>query len=70
LAKHYRGRANLILVAFDAGDLGGALQWEVSRGGDLFPHLYAPLPMHHALWQRPLDLDAEGVPRAGKDWLT
>ncbi len=22
-----------------------ALKWEPSRGGDLFPHLYAPMPM-------------------------
>ena len=27
--------------------LGEALKWEASRGGDLFPHLYAPLEMNH-----------------------
>jgi len=27
----------------DANQLGAALKWESSRGGDLFPHLYASL---------------------------
>ncbi len=25
--------------------LGQSLKWEVSRGGDLFPHIYGPLPL-------------------------
>ena len=34
--------------------------WEPSRGGQLFPHLYAELPVSAALWVKPLVLDAEG----------
>ena len=30
-----------MLVAVDGEALGPALKWERSRGGDLFPHLYA-----------------------------
>lgn len=60
--KHYRGREGLVLVALDAATLDAGLRWEVSRGGDLFPHLYAALRTAHVLWVREVDLDPEGVP--------
>ncbi|MGI9484125.1 MAG: DUF952 domain-containing protein [Hyphomicrobiales bacterium] len=44
-AKHFAGREGLVLLSVDAGQLGEELRWEPSRGGDLFPHLYAPLPV-------------------------
>ncbi len=53
-AKHFAGASDLILVAVDAAALGGRLKWEKSRGGDLFPHLYAPLPLSAVRWSRPL----------------
>jgi uncharacterized protein (DUF952 family) len=37
--------------------LGEALRWEVSRGGDLFPHLYDTLSLDAVLWAKPLPLD-------------
>lgn len=43
--RHFAGRSDLILAAIDADALGPELKWEKSRGGDLFPHLYAPLPV-------------------------
>tara|TARA_R110002051_G_scaffold274192_1_gene334937 strand:+ start:1810 stop:2172 length:363 start_codon:yes stop_codon:yes gene_type:complete len=43
--RHYAGRNGLVLLAVKADALGNALVWEPSRGGDLFPHLYAPLPV-------------------------
>jgi uncharacterized protein (DUF952 family) len=43
LQKHYAGEKGLFLVAIDADVLGDALRWEPSRGGELFPHLYAEL---------------------------
>lgn len=43
--KHYAGRDGLMLLTVDLGALGEALKWEPSRGGDLFPHLYAHLPI-------------------------
>ncbi len=46
--KHFRGQMDLLLVAVAAEDLGDALKWEVSRGGALFPHLHAPLPVSTA----------------------
>ena len=69
LAKHFRGQNNLLLVAFRAESLGAALKLEASRGGDLFPHLYAVLPTALALWQRPLRTGNDGVPVVEEDWL-
>lgn len=43
--KHYAGRDGLMLLTVDLDALGEALKWEPSRGGDLFPHLYADLPL-------------------------
>lgn len=60
--KHYCGREDLVLIAFDAQRLGEGLKWEASRGGALFPHLYADLPTASALWVRDLPLRSDGVP--------
>ena len=54
-AKHFRDRTDLVLVAYDEAELTG-LRWEPSRGGDLFPHVYASLPTARALWVKPLAL--------------
>lgn len=59
-ARHFVGQADLTLVAVDAAALGGALRWEASRGGALFPHLYAPLSTSAALWAKPLPLAQDG----------
>lgn len=59
-AKHFAGQAGLVLVAVDAEQLGAAIRWEVSRGGQLFPHLYANLPTRDVAWVKPLPLDANG----------
>jgi uncharacterized protein (DUF952 family) len=60
-AKHFAGQRDLVLVAIDADALGPDLKWEPSRGGALFPHLYADLPASAALWVKPLPLDSEGL---------
>jgi uncharacterized protein (DUF952 family) len=54
LAKHFAGHRELLLVAVEAGALGEALKWEPSRGGDLFPHLYAALPLTAVRWTKPV----------------
>jgi uncharacterized protein (DUF952 family) len=59
-AKHFTGQADLVLAAIEAAALGDALKWEPSRGGDLFPHLYAPLPMASVAWVNDLPLGADG----------
>jgi len=60
-AKHFAGAADLVLVAVDAAALGEALVFEPSRGGALFPHLYADLPMSAVLWVKPLPLGDDGA---------
>lgn len=60
-ARHFAGQTDLLLVAVDAGKLGAALVYEPSRGGALFPHLYAPLPLTAVKWVQPLPLGADGV---------
>ena len=58
--KHFAGLSDLMLVAVDGDALGDALKWEPSRGGELFPHLYAALPLSVVLWARPLADEIEG----------
>lgn len=58
--KHRAGQDGLVLVACAAGQLGGALCWEPSRDGQLFPHLYGPLPLHAVLEVCDLPLAAAG----------
>ena len=45
IAKHFAGQSGLWLAAVDLEALGEAVQWEPSRGGQLFPHIYGPLPL-------------------------
>jgi len=45
LRLHFRHVEDMLaLVAVDVKALGGKWKWEPSRNGDLFPHLYSPLP--------------------------
>jgi uncharacterized protein (DUF952 family) len=59
---HFCGQRDLIVVGFDAEAFGDALKWEPSRGGSLFPHLYAALPTAGAVSIDPLPLDADSAP--------
>ena len=59
-AKHFSGQTGLWLLAFRADALGGPLKWEPSRGGQLFPHLYAPMRLADVLWSKPLASGQDG----------
>ena len=59
LGKHFAGESDLHLLAVDSDGLTG-LQWEPSRGGQLFPHLYRDLRTTDILWSRPLPLGPDG----------
>jgi len=61
-ARHFRGEQGLVLAAFDARALGPNLKWERSRAGELFPHLYGPLPLAALRFSSPLSLGPDGVP--------
>jgi uncharacterized protein (DUF952 family) len=43
LARHFATKKNLVVIAFRTADCRLQLQWEASRGGELFPHHYGPL---------------------------
>ena len=45
LEKHYAGQTGLFIATVDLACLAEILRWEPSRGGQLFPHLYGPLPI-------------------------
>lgn len=53
---------DLVVLEVEGDDLGPALRWEPSRGGDLFPHLYAPLAVADVKAVHEAPLDADGVP--------
>jgi uncharacterized protein (DUF952 family) len=60
--KYFAGRTDLLLVAVARTTLGSALKDEVSRGGALFPHLYAELSTAAVAWVRPMPLGPDGQP--------
>jgi len=60
-ARHFAGQSDLLLIAVDGDALGEKLLFEPSRGGDLFPHLYADLPLSAVLWEKPLPLGPDGA---------
>ena len=43
LRLHFAGQGDVVVFSVRSYDLGMALRWEPSRGGQLFPHLYGEL---------------------------
>ncbi len=63
--RYFTGQADLVVLAVEAQALGEALKWEPSRGGALFPHLFAHLPCALVVEARPAPLNANGLPDLG-----
>lgn len=61
--KHFAGWSDLLLLSVDLSRFGDELVWEPSRGGALFPHLYAPLPVAAVTASRAFSVTAEGEMR-------
>lgn len=61
--RHFAGQSDLVVLEVEGDDLGPALKWEPSRGGDLFPHLYGDLPASLVRRVLPAPLGAGGSPR-------
>jgi uncharacterized protein (DUF952 family) len=53
VSLYFADRDDLVLAAVEAERLGDTLKWEPSRGGALFPHLYATLPLNLVAWSKP-----------------
>ncbi|MEO1142282.1 MAG: DUF952 domain-containing protein [Pseudomonadota bacterium] len=60
VAKHFKGKTDLLLVTVETKHLNDDLKWEVSRGGDLFPHLYSDLDVLMATDVVPLKDNDDG----------
>ena len=63
--RHFAGQADLVVLEVEAEDLGEALVWEPSRGGELFPHLYGPLPAERVRGVTEAPLGPDGIPVLG-----
>ncbi|MFM5906553.1 MAG: DUF952 domain-containing protein [Novosphingobium sp.] len=66
--KHFGGQDGLHIAAVDLAVLGDAVRWEESRGGQLFPHIYADLPLSAVTAYGPLQRLDDGqiaLPSAG-----
>jgi uncharacterized protein (DUF952 family) len=57
--QHFAGMGDLVLIALSASALDDKLKWEISRGGDLFPHFYGALPLAAVIWAKPLPLNRD-----------
>ena len=60
--RHFAGEDDLVVLEVEADDLGHALRWEPSRGGELFPHLYAHLDTYLVRGVSEAPLGPDGVP--------
>jgi uncharacterized protein (DUF952 family) len=60
LERHFAGEEGLLLVAVDTGGLGRELKWEMSRGGENFPHLYGTLKLTSVHSVTPIHRDKDG----------
>jgi uncharacterized protein (DUF952 family) len=58
--KHFAGQDDLHIAEVDLDALGDAVKWEPSRGGQLFPHIYGPLPLNTVVAYGPLHRDEHG----------
>ena len=61
LAIHFKNQLGLRVLSYSTEDM-EELKWESSRGGQLFPHLYARLPMKAYQSVCILEVNAEGIP--------
>lgn len=68
LDKHFTGQEGLWLAAVDLDALGESIKWEPSRGGQLFPHIYAALPLDAVIAYSEVHYEPDGslrLPVAG-----
>lgn len=60
--RHFAGEKSLWLLAIRSDALGPALRDEPSRGGELFPHLYASLTRSQVAQTMPCTAGTDGFP--------
>lgn len=67
-AKHFAGRDDLLLITVETAPMARHYKMEASRGGKLFPHLYARLPVANAVEWEELPMAADGT-HIFPDWV-
>ena len=60
LRLYFAGEENLVLLAVRSHDLGAALVWEPSRGGQLFPHVYGDISPAAVAWTAVISVAPDG----------
>jgi uncharacterized protein (DUF952 family) len=60
LDKHFADQEDLWLAAVDLDALCDTVKWEPSRGGQLFPHIYGPLPLDAVVAYSELHYEPDG----------
>ncbi|WP_412545336.1 DUF952 domain-containing protein [Maricaulis sp. MIT060901] len=60
LLKHYNQHERLVLAEIGLEGLGDTVKWEVSRGGELFPHIYGTIPASAVRGVRLIGRNEEG----------
>jgi len=64
----FAGRKDLVVLVVQTEPLGDALVWEAGDGTDeLFPHLYAPLPLSAVVVAHPFPCEPDGTFTVGAD---
>ncbi|MDD2861117.1 MAG: DUF952 domain-containing protein [Acidiphilium sp.] len=58
--RHFQGRDDLVIAAVQLPMLGAAVRWEISRGGQAFPHVYGVLPIGAVIAAGPLTRRGDG----------
>jgi uncharacterized protein (DUF952 family) len=61
VSRHFSGQEGLHVAAVDLAFLGDSVRWEPSRGGQLFPHIYAPLRLSAVTAHGPLEFRNDGT---------
>jgi uncharacterized protein (DUF952 family) len=55
LARYFANADDLYVTSIDLEAAGSLVKWEASSGGDLYPHLYAPMTLAMVVSTRPLE---------------
>lgn len=58
--RYYAGRTDLILLEIDESSLENTVKYEMAAIGELFPHVYGPIPVESVLRINPLILGPDG----------
>jgi uncharacterized protein (DUF952 family) len=61
--RYFAHQPDLVVLEVESEPLAPDLKWEPSRGGELFPHLYASLPCDLVVDVHAAPLGEDGVPR-------